>query len=57
MADALPVVRDGYQGYPMALVLIGANLKTGAREAKWKQITEKLEQSHGAVNIKLLQLE
>ena len=57
MADALPVVRDGYQGYPMALALIGANLKTGAREAKWKQITEKLEQSHGAVNFKLLQLE
>ena len=28
-----------------------------ARDAKWKQIAEKLEQSHGAVNIKLLQLE
>ena len=57
MADALSVVWDGYQGYPMALALIEANLKTGAKKAKWKQIAEKLEQSHGAVNIKLLQLE
>ncbi|KAL5502797.1 hypothetical protein EMCRGX_G009625 [Ephydatia muelleri] len=54
----LKTVRDLRQkGYPMALTLIGANLKTGAREAKWKEIAEKLEQSHGAVNIKLLQLE
>ena len=57
MADALPVVQDGCRGYPMALALIGANLKTGAREEKWKQIAEKCEQSHGAFNIKLLQLE
>ena len=43
MADALPMVRDGCWGYPMALALIGANLKTGAREEKCKQIAEKFE--------------
>ncbi|KAL5502783.1 hypothetical protein EMCRGX_G009607 [Ephydatia muelleri] len=42
-----------HTGYPMALTLIGANLKTGAKKAKWKQIAEKLEQSHVAVNVQL----
>ena len=42
------------RGSPMALALIGAYLRKGARDTRWKQIAEELEQSHGAVNVKLL---
>ena len=45
------------RGSPMALALIGANLRKGAKDARWKQITEKLETSHGALDIKLQQPE
>ena len=34
MGDALPVIRDGCRGYPVALALIGANLKTGEKGGK-----------------------
>ena len=45
------------RGSPMALALIGANLRKGAKDARWKQIAEKLETSHGALDIKLQQPE
>ena len=59
--ESLPPAADSIvrycRGSPMALALIGANLRKGARDVRWKQIADKLEASHGAVDIKLLQPE
>ena len=41
------------RGSPMALALIAANLRKGVRDVRWQQVAEKLEKSHGALDIRL----
>ena len=45
------------RGSPMALALIGANLKKGAKDVRWQQVAEKLEKCHNALDIRLAQPE